>query len=306
MNPLLQACEVEYAYSPQRRAAIDKVSVAIAAGEAVGVVGESGSGKTTLGRLLIGVLSPTAGTVTVHGRSWKAIGRKDQARRRVQMVFQDPYGSLNPWRSPLESVAEVITVWNRVSGRAALRRAEVLLTEVGIAEDTMRRRPAGLSGGQCQRVGIARALAADPDVLVADEPTSSLDVSVQAQILNLLRELRQRRGLALVLISHDLSIVRYATDRAIVMYGGQIVEEGRTCELLDSPAHPYTRVLVDAIPGHEGPAEGVSNDLDTSGGCVFASQCPLVHGECLDARPWLRDAPQRRVACVLAGQPARF
>jgi oligopeptide/dipeptide ABC transporter ATP-binding protein len=304
VTPVLQASEVEYAYHTSLRAAVDQVTIAIHAGEAVGVVGESGCGKSTLGRLLLGVLHPSAGTVTVCGQSWSMIHRNDSRRRRVQMVFQDPYGALNPWQSPIESVTEVIRVWGRASRREAIRRAELLLAEVGIVEDVLHRRPNRLSGGQCQRVGIARALAADPEVLVADEPTSSLDMSVQAQILNLLTELRKRRGLALVLISHDLSIVRYATDRACVMYGGQIVEEGPTCELLDSPAHPYTRALVDAIPGREGHVDTVSNDVSTTGGCVFASMCPHLHAACLSARPILRGNSARRVACILEEWPA--
>jgi oligopeptide/dipeptide ABC transporter ATP-binding protein len=303
VTAVLQASEAGYAYRARLRPAVDGVSIAIRASEAVGIVGESGCGKSTLGRLLVGVLNPTAGAVTVRGRPWSAIDRKDSCRRRVQMVFQDPFGALNPWQSPIDSVAEVIRVWDRVAGREAMRRAELLLAEVGMVEDATRRRPRSLSGGQCQRVGIARALAAGPEVLVADEPTSSLDVSVQAQILNLLSELRRRRGLALVLISHDLSVVRYATDRALVMYGGQIVEEGPTDELLDSPAHPYTRVLVDAIPGREGPADTVSNEVSRRGGCVFAPKCPHLRDACLSGRPILRGRAARRVGCVLAEEP---
>ena len=252
MSAVLQAQDVLYSYRPGGRVAVDSVSLSIGPGESVGIIGESGCGKTTLGRLLVGALNPTAGVVAVGGVSWTAIRHSHPARRRVQMIFQDPYGSLNPWWSCIESVAEVIRVWDRVGSREAMMRAEVLLTEVGVAEDAMHRKPRTLSGGQCQRVGIARALSAKPGVLVADEPTASLDVSVQAQILNLLRELRGRHGLALVLISHDLSIVRYATDRAIVMYAGRVVEQGPTGEVLDAPAHPYTRSLVDAIPGREG------------------------------------------------------
>jgi peptide/nickel transport system ATP-binding protein len=303
VTAVLQARSVVHCYRTHGPHAVDDVTVAITAGEAVGIVGESGSGKTTLGRLLIGALEPTSGTVAVEGKPWAAIGRKDPTRRRVQMVFQDPYGALNPWRTPIQTVAEVIRVWDRVRAPAAEARAEALLAEVGIAEDAMRRTPRKLSGGQCQRVGIARALAADPDVLVADEPTSSLDVSVQAQILNLLRQLRERRGLALVLISHDLSIVRYATDRALVMYGGQIVEEGPTEALLAAPAHPYTRVLVDAIPGREGPAETVVNDVP-AGGCVFAPRCMHVHDACLGARPPLHGDRSQSAACVLTASSA--
>ena len=303
MSALLETSALRFAYGRRGPAVVDDVTIAIAPGEAVGIVGESGSGKTTLGRLLVGALLPSAGTVAVEGRAWSAIGRRDPTRRRVQMVFQDPYGALNPWRAPIETVAEVLEVWEGAGAREAAARAEALLAEVGIAADAMRRTPRKLSGGQCQRVGIARALAADPEVLVADEPTSSLDVSVQAQILNLLRQLRERRGLALVLISHDLSIVRYATDRALVMYGGQVVEDGPTEALLAAPAHPYTRVLVDAIPGREGPADTVANELEASGGCVFAPQCPHVHDACLRARPPLR-GDGHRAACVLPEQPA--
>jgi oligopeptide/dipeptide ABC transporter ATP-binding protein len=303
VSAVLEARDVTHAYESQGPRAVDSVTVAIHAGEALGIVGESGSGKTTLGRLLVGALEPTAGAVKVEGKPWTALRRRDPTRRRVQMVFQDPYGALNPWRTPIETVAEVIHVWDRVGASAAAERAEMLLAEVGIPEDAMRRTPKKLSGGQCQRVGIARALAAKPDVLIADEPTSSLDVSVQAQILNLLRHLRERHGLALVLISHDLSIVRYATDRALVMYGGQVVEEGPTGALLGAPAHPYTRVLVDAIPGHEGPADMVINDLDGNSGCVFAPRCRHVGEACLGTRPPLRGSGRQRAACVLGGQP---
>jgi peptide/nickel transport system ATP-binding protein len=301
VSSLLTARDVRFAYDRQAPLAVDAVDLSIAAGETVGIVGESGSGKTTLGRLLIGALTPTSGAVEVGGKPWAAIGRRSPVRRRVQMVFQDPYGSLNPWRSALGTVAEVIHVWDRVRGGEAERRAAALLAEVGLAEDAMQRTPRRLSGGQCQRVGIARALAADPEVLVADEPTSSLDLSVQAQILNLLRELREARGLALVLISHDLSIVRYATERAIVMYGGQVVEEGPTELLLRSPVHPYTSVLVDSIPGQEGPAETVVNSVEPNGGCVFAPRCPHLREQCLAGRPALAGEGGRAAACVLAG-----
>src|SRR5262249_14367121 len=160
--------------------------------------------KTTLGRLLVGVLSPTQGHVLVKGSEWSTVSRRDPVRREVQMVFQDPYGALNPWISARQTVAEVFQVWHSANRREACDRADQVLEEVGVPPDARARRPSQLSGGQCQRVGIARALAAEPSVLIADEPTSSLDVSVQAQILNLLDSLRRSRGLAIVLISHDL------------------------------------------------------------------------------------------------------
>jgi peptide/nickel transport system ATP-binding protein len=195
-------------------------------------------------------------------------------------------------------VAEVVANWHGVKPKTAQQRAVELLSEVGLPADAMRRTPRKLSGGQCQRVGIARALAAEPAVLVADEPTSSLDVSVQGQILNLLKDLREQRRLALVLISHDLAVVRFATDRALVMYGGEVVEQGPTTALLDDPWHPHTRILVDSIPGREGGGETRPNDLDNSTGCVFARQCPLVTTECLTARPAIRERDARVVACI--------
>jgi oligopeptide/dipeptide ABC transporter ATP-binding protein len=298
VRPLLSARGVDFRYRGARNLALHDVGLDVDAGEAVGIVGESGSGKTTLGRLLAGALLPSRGTVEAEGRRWSDVRRKDSARRHVQMIFQDPYGALNPWRTPIQAVAEVLVTWNAITFRDARQRAMALLSEVGLPPDAMRRFPRELSGGQCQRVGIARALAAEPDVLVADEPTSSLDVSVQAQILNLLRDLRQQRGLALVLISHDLSVVRYATDRALVMYGGEVVEQGPTSVLLDSPKHPYTRILVDSIPGREGPAEAQPNDLDNAAGCVFARQCPMVAEDCLLSRPRLHSIKDHAVACI--------
>lgn len=244
MNAELLLSEVEFSYGPRAHRAITDVSFAIEEGEALGIVGESGCGKSTLGRLLVGALHPNRGSVAVRGRSWRAIRRRDPIRRQVQMIFQDPYGSLNPWQTPLESIAEVIRAWERVRYTEATHRAELLLAAVGLMPDVIRRRPDRLSGGQCQRVGIARALATDPQVLVADEPTSSLDVSVQAQIINLLRDIRAQRHLALVMISHDLSVIRYLTDRAIVMHEGRIVETGSTEELFREPRHPYTQALV--------------------------------------------------------------
>jgi ABC-type dipeptide/oligopeptide/nickel transport system ATPase subunit len=259
MNPALQLSEVEFRYGPRAHRAITDVSFMIEEGESLGIVGESGCGKSTLGRLLVGALYPTRGTVEVRGRPWRAVRRRDPVRRQVQMIFQDPYGSLNPWQTPLESIVEVIRAWERVRYTEATRRAELLLAAVGLMPDVIRRRPDRLSGGQCQRVGIARALATDPQVLVADEPTSSLDVSVQAQILNLLRDIQAQRRLALVLISHDLSVIRYLTDRAIVMHEGRIVEGGATEKIFTEPRHPYTQVLVKgAWPRGASPSAGDS------------------------------------------------
>jgi peptide/nickel transport system ATP-binding protein len=228
--------------------AVAAMSLDIRSGDSIGVVGESGSGKTTLGRIIVGALAPTGGTVMVDGRPWTGKSTKSSRRREIQMIFQDPYGSLTPWRTPREAVAEVIRRWNRVSKRQSLSAAGELLDDVGLPLQAMDRKPSGLSGGQCQRVGIARALASEPKLIVADEPTSALDISAQAQILNLLMRLRATHGLSLVLISHDLSVIRHMTDHALVMHHGEVVEAGDAEQLFARPAHPYTRDLMAATP----------------------------------------------------------
>lgn len=228
--------------------AVDNVTLRLGAGRSIGIVGESGSGKTTLGRVLVGLQTPTSGTVRVAGKPWETVRRSDDIRRRVQTIFQDPASSLNPRMSARESVAEVLRVWKRRRTKAANLEALALLRNVGISDREAVRRPVELSGGQCQRVAIARALACEPDILIADEPTSSLDVSVQAQILNLMRELQQSREFALVMISHDLSVIGYMTEECIVMKDGRVVESDLTAETLKSPRKSYTQKLVASIP----------------------------------------------------------
>lgn len=277
--------------------AVIDADLVIEEGAAIGLVGESGSGKTTFGRVLVGALTQHAGMVEVSGRRWGSAGRREPMRRAVQMIFQDPYASLNPMLTPHQAVSEVYRVWNRANSGEASRRAADVLAEVGLTGAVIHRRPRGLSGGQCQRVGIARALACEPLLLIADEPTSSLDVSVQAQILNLLLDLRERRGLALLLISHDLLIVNYMTERAAVMYRGRIVERGPTQVLLSTPLHPYTRALVDSIPGSPSPPTFARNDVDDQG-CVYAARCPLMRDDCTTAIVALRGAREHEVACL--------
>jgi oligopeptide/dipeptide ABC transporter ATP-binding protein len=295
---LIEARDVTVRFSAHSPAAVSSVSVDITSGSALGIVGESGSGKTTLARALVGAIRPTEGEVLVEGRPWSDVSRTDEQRRRVQMIFQDPYGALNSWQTARKTVAEVLRQWHRTPAGDAGRVAGDLLREVGLQPDLMDRRPRQLSGGQCQRVGIARALACQPDVLVADEPTSSLDVSVQAQILNLLASMRESRNLALVVVSHDLGVVQFITSQLIVMYRGHVVEQGPTAELLATPRHPYTRLLVDSIPGREGPSRGVRTELDPPAGCVFAHRCSQVGPDCLDSRPELLADGGRSVACV--------
>jgi len=248
VEPLIEAAGVSVTYPGAAAPAVAPMDLRIGPGDSIGIVGESGSGKSTLGRVIVGALAPSAGTIRVRGRSWTEIGASDPLRRSVQMIFQDPYGSLTPWRTPRQIVAEVLRRWNGGSASAAKGRAGDLLNEVGLPLHAMDRLPRQLSGGQGQRVGIARALACDSQVLVADEPTSSLDISAQAQILNLLMTLRATRGLALVIISHDLSVIRHMTDSAIVMRHGAVVEQGASERLFTAPAAAYTRELVASTP----------------------------------------------------------
>lgn len=224
------------------------VNLDICTGDALGIVGESGSGKTTLGRILVGALVPTAGTIEVDGKDWSKIKRSNALRRDVQMVFQDPYGSLTPWRTPRQIVTDVVKRWRRLKKADAEDAAGQLLLDVGLPESAFDQVTSSLSGGQCQRAGVARALATNPKLLVADEPTSSLDVSIQAQILNLLLELRYLKDFTLVLISHDLGVIRHMTENAIVLKDGKVVESGTTQDILEQPQHCYTKQLVAATP----------------------------------------------------------
>ena len=265
MSAEILRCEhVSLHYPRSSVAAVSDLDLVVEPGATIGIVGESGSGKTTLGRMLVGALAPTSGSVLVRGEPWSSVKRSDPRRAKVQMVFQDGVGALNPWITPRQAVAEVLRVWSKLDRRTASQRAEQLLSEAGLRGSAIDRHPRRLSGGQCQRAGIARALACEPDLLVADEPTSSLDVSVQAQILNLLVTLRQSRQLAIVLISHDLSVIRYMCDFTLVMHEGRVVEQGPTMRVLTEPEADYTRTLISSIPGrdHRGSARDVQTAAD--------------------------------------------
>lgn len=293
---LLSAAGVQVTYSRHGRPAVRDVDLVVRAGTAIGIVGESGSGKTSLARALVGAIRPTRGEVLVSGTGWDRLRRKDPRRRCAQMIFQDPLGSLNPAMTARQTVADVFRFWDDLTRTAADHAAEELLAEVGLGPESFDRKPAKLSGGQCQRVGIARALACQPQVLVADEPTSALDVSVQAQILNLLATLRNARDLALVLVSHDLGVVRHSTDHVLVMYGGAVIEEGPTGEVFDHPSHPYTRTLVASRPGTASLASQTT--ATPVAGCLYAPRCPNRQEDCLTAPPPLEPHGTRRVACL--------
>ncbi|MFE7558084.1 dipeptide ABC transporter ATP-binding protein [Kitasatospora sp. NPDC057500] len=264
--PVLTGRGLVKAFAPGGPRALDEVGFTLRAGEALGVVGESGSGKTTLARVAMGLSRPDAGEVLLHGRPWSALPerRRRAERSAIQFVQQDPYASADPRFTVARIIGEALPGLRRAE-RA--RRCAELLDQVGLSADLLSRRPHQLSGGQRQRVAIARALAGRPQVLVCDEPVSALDVSVQAQVLELLDRLRRERGIALLFITHDLAVVRQVTDRLLIMRGGSVVEEGETERIFEAPAHPYTRALLDAVlrlPGTDG-ADGAGSTDGTHG-----------------------------------------
>ncbi len=253
--PLLEARDVTvtFRHGAAEFNAVNRATIRVEPAEAVGIVGESGSGKTTLARVLVGLQPPTQGQVLLEGRPiFDAAARHAFPRTerwQVQMVFQDPYSSLNPRQRAWQAVAEAVEVWQGLRGNEAKQEALRLLRAMGISAEQAQQFPKSLSGGQRQRVSVARALAPKPKILIADEPTSSIDQSAQAQLLNLLRQLQLERGLAIVFISHDLGLVRYLTSRVYVMKKGDIVEAGDTVQIFEHPQDPYTQLLINSIPG---------------------------------------------------------
>jgi peptide/nickel transport system ATP-binding protein len=260
-------------------------------GETLGIVGESGCGKSTLARMLVGLLAPSSGSIEIEGR---ALNRADPAAfgRLIQYVFQDPVSSLNP-RKTIRQIIEVPLVQlHGMDGVARAARIGEIFAAVNLREEFLDRYPHEFSGGQAQRIGIARALAASPRILVLDEPVSALDVSVQAQVLNLLRDLRAELDLTYLFISHDLGVVEAVSDRIIVLYFGAIVEQGPADRIFSAPRHPYTKLLADSAPNPKrpilSPPEGELPDpLDPPPGCAFASRCPRATKTCRTVRPTL-------------------
>ena len=280
--------------------ALRGVDIAVQRAQAVGVVGESGCGKSTLGRVLLGLLPPTTGHVRFEGADLATLPatRLRALRRRMQMVFQDPYGSLDPRRSVGAQVADGMRIHRLARGAAVDERVGALLAQVGLDPTQAARLPHEFSGGQRQRIAIARALATQPDFIVADEPVSALDVSIQAQVVNLLADLREQTGVALLFISHDLHVVRHLSDRVVVMYLGRVMEEGPTDELFRAPAHPYTRALLASTPSlHRRGAAAVplAGEVPSIAapptGCVFRTRCPMATPVCAEAVPGLRPLP---------------
>ncbi len=287
--------------------AVREVDATVARSETVGLVGESGSGKSTLGRVMLGLTPATHGAVMFDGKPLESLSANElrRERRRMQIVFQDPFGSLDPRRRVGAQIADGLAIHELAPPSDRNARVAALLTKVGLDPSHARRFPHEFSGGQRQRVGIARALATAPDFLVADEPVSALDVSIQAQIVQLLISLQGELGLAMLFISHDLSIVRHLCHRVMVMYLGRMVEEGPAQQLFTAPAHPYTRALISATPKLR-PAERRQRILlsgdppspsNPPSGCAFRTRCPHAVAKCAEAVPQLRSFGDLHVAC---------
>ncbi|MGH7538855.1 MAG: ABC transporter ATP-binding protein [Gemmatimonadales bacterium] len=296
--------------------AVDGVSFSIPAGKTLGLVGESGSGKTTVARTLLRLTEPSAGSFQLEGEDVFALapGPLRALRRRMQIVFQDPYSSLNPRMTVRQTLREPLAIHRLARGPARDARVNALLDEVGLDAELADRYPHELSGGQRQRVGIARALSVEPALLVCDEPVSALDVSVQAQVVNLLADLQRNRGLTYLFIAHDLAVVKHIADAVAVMYLGRIVEQAPAGALYGRPRHPYTRSLLSAVPVPDPTAPrqrivlqgDVPSPANPPSGCPFHPRCPhpLKNDRCRTERPALREVtPGHLAACHFAEQP---
>ena len=296
-----------------RLRAVDDVSFDVFKGETLGLVGESGSGKTTAGRTLLRLYEPTAGSIIYDGKDITKVPIQPY-RRKMQYIFQDPYASLNPRMTVGDIVGEPIDIHNLASNKAERReRINSLLEQVGLNSEQATRYPHEFSGGQRQRIGIARALAVDPEFIVCAEPVSALDVSIQAQIINMLEKLQQDMGLTYLFIAHDLAVVKHISQRIGVMYLGKIVELTETRELHARPMHPYTRALLSAIPAFDPQVnrskkriilEGeIPNPLTPPKGCVFSTRCPYAKEICHEQTPVLKEMSSgHQVACHFAGE----
>lgn len=291
--------------------AVNDVSFNINSGEVVGLVGESGSGKTTVGRTILRLEKATSGTVQFDGKNVITLGTSEMRnhRKRMQMIFQDPYASLNP-REKVRAVLIHPLKLHKIGDPSEYEdRASTLLEKVGLSSEHLDRFPHEFSGGQRQRIGIARALAVEPEFIVADEPVSALDVSIQAQVINLLEDLKENLDLTMLFIAHDLGVVEHICDRVIVMYLGKVVEIASTSDLYENANHPYTKALLSAVPVHTpGKRQNriilkgdIPSPINPPSGCVFRTRCPIAISECANVVPELKSVGNRHTsACILS------
>jgi oligopeptide/dipeptide ABC transporter ATP-binding protein len=291
--------------------AVDDVSLTVRRGRTLGLVGESGCGKSTLGRAVIRLQEPTSGEVLFAGTDITALARDELMpwRRRMQIIFQDPYGSLNPRRTVAQAIREPLDVHRLGTPAERSARVVALLDVVGLGPAVLNRYPHEFSGGQRQRIGIARALALDPEFIVADEPVSALDVSVQSQVLNLVRQLQRDLGIAFLFIAHDLAVIQHVSDDVAVMYLGKVVELAAARQVFAAPRHPYTEALLAAVPQIDGAGRRrlvlsgeIPSPLNPPAGCPFHTRCPKVLDHCRSVVPALREVSEgHHVACHLYG-----
>jgi oligopeptide/dipeptide ABC transporter ATP-binding protein len=317
LQPILEAenlCKYFSVKSEGKKAvlkAVDHVNLKIYLGKTLGLVGESGSGKSTIAFTLIQLLNPTSGNIVYFDKNTRIHMRgkpPKSFRRNVQMVFQDPYSSLDPRQNLMTIVERPIKLHTKVSRSQRIEKTAEILGMVGLDTDQLYRYPHEFSGGQRQRIAIARALAVNPKVIICDEPVSALDVSIQAQILNLLKNLQEELGLGYLFVSHDLSVVRHISDEVAVIYMGQVVEQAASEELFRSPTHPYTRALMASMPGLDRNASKfklvgeITSPIDPPAGCRLASRCPVARNNCSQSTPELRAvSPGHFVACFYPG-----
>ncbi|GHA20636.1 murein tripeptide/oligopeptide ABC transporter ATP binding protein OppF [Oceanisphaera arctica] len=297
--------------APATLKAVDGVSFRLYQGETLGIVGESGCGKSTLARAIIGLVKASAGEVLWLGRDLTKMDHKElrETRKDIQMIFQDPLASLNPRMTIGDIIAEPLrTFYPKMPKEEIKEKVRTMMARVGLLPNLINRYPHEFSGGQCQRIGIARALILKPRVVICDEPVSALDVSIQAQVVNLLQELQRDMGLSLIFIAHDLSVVKHISDRVLVMYLGKPVELGESGALFEHPAHPYTQALMSSVPVPDPEYERnkqvqilqgeLPSPIKPPSGCVFRTRCPLADDDCARIKPVLEGKDQHSVACL--------
>ena len=297
--------------APASLKAVNRISFELQTGETLGVVGESGCGKSTLARAIIGLAQPNSGSILWNGEELVGLSEKAMRLKRkdIQMIFQDPLASLNPRMTLGEIIAEPLRTFYPGLGKAESEsRVKAMMQKVGLLPNQINRYPHEFSGGQCQRIGIARALIVEPKLIICDEPVSALDVSIQAQVINLLKQVQTEMGLALIFIAHDLSVVKHISDRVLVMYLGHAVELGGYGEIYGAPTHPYTQALMSAVPQPDPDAErnktiqllpgDLPSPINPPSGCVFRTRCPQADAGCADSKPMLIGNLQHQVACL--------